>query len=89
MNPIRDNDLRTIDTHLAKIRRLTNFWQVVADCELIPELFWQSEVLGVLLDDAFKNRRAGGITPLFRLWSATISGVCHINAMMKQEPTDQ
>ena len=70
-NIFRDIDIKTIEQSFLKLRKLASFWNTVSSIQIIPELFWQTEILAVLLDDAFKHKTSHVISPLCQVWSNT------------------
>ncbi len=70
-NVFRDSDIKAVEQTFEGIKKLCAFWQILDDTQIIPELFLQTELLAILLDDAYRNKTSSSILPLCEVWSST------------------
>ena len=70
-NIFRDSDIKAVEQVFEKIQKLCTFWHILEDAQIIPELFLQTELLAILLDDAYRTKTSSSIIPLCEVWSST------------------
>ena len=65
----KDSEWRTVTKLLDKLEKLINYWDSFNGAIYIPALFWETGILGVILEDVHNTRQTERIQPLFKMWS--------------------